>query len=53
MRTDAFDRFSTRLEQRFTAGEVVAMMRAAGLDHVVLSPSEPFWCAVGRRSAAT
>jgi ubiquinone/menaquinone biosynthesis C-methylase UbiE len=53
MRTDAFDRFSTRLEQRFTAQEVVAMMRAAGLDDVVLSPSEPFWCAVGRRAAAT
>ena len=52
MRTDAFDRFSTRLEQRFTAGEVVAMMRAAGLDEVVLSQSEPFWCAAGRRAAA-
>jgi SAM-dependent methyltransferase len=53
MRTDAFDRFSTRLEQRFTAQEVVAMMRASGLDDVVLSPSEPYWCAVGRRAAAT
>jgi ubiquinone/menaquinone biosynthesis C-methylase UbiE len=53
MRTDAFDRFSTRLEQRFTAEEVVAMMRAAGLEEVVLSPSEPYWCAVGRRAAAT
>ena len=52
IRTDAFDRFSTRLEQRFTAGEVVAMMGAAGLTDVVLSPSEPFWCAVGRRAAA-
>jgi hypothetical protein len=50
MRTDAFDRFSTRLERRFTAQEVVAMMRAAGLEDVVLSPSPPYWCAVGRRS---
>ena len=52
MRTDAFDRFSTRLEQRFTAEEVKAMMRAAGLEDVALSPSEPYWCAVGRRAAA-
>jgi SAM-dependent methyltransferase len=51
MRTDAFDRFATRLEQRFTAGEIEAMMRAAGLDDVVVSPEAPYWCAVGRRAA--
>jgi ubiquinone/menaquinone biosynthesis C-methylase UbiE len=51
MRTDAFDRFATRLEQRFTAAEVREMMDAAGLVDVQLSPSEPFWCAVGRRGA--
>jgi hypothetical protein len=26
------------------------MMRAAGLSDVMLSPSPPYWCAVGRRS---
>jgi SAM-dependent methyltransferase len=51
MRTDAFDRFGTRLERRFTAAQVVEMMRAAGLDDVVISPSLPYWCAVGRRAA--
>jgi SAM-dependent methyltransferase len=51
MRTDAFDRFGTRLEQRFTAAEVRQMMEAAGLVDVQLSPSEPYWCAVGRRPA--
>ncbi|MEA2320174.1 MAG: hypothetical protein QOD81_24 [Solirubrobacteraceae bacterium] len=51
MRTDAFDRFATRLEQRFTAAEVREMMEGAGLVGVELSPSEPFWCAVGRRAA--
>jgi hypothetical protein len=50
MRTDAFDRFSTRLEQRFTAQEVFSMMGAAGLSDVKLAPSPPYWCAVGRRS---
>jgi SAM-dependent methyltransferase len=49
MRTDAFDRFGTRLEQRFTAAEVRQMMEAAGLVDVQLSPTEPYWCAVGRR----
>jgi hypothetical protein len=49
MRTDAFDRFATRLEQRFTAPEIAAMMRAAGLRDVVFSPDAPYWCAVGCR----
>src|SRR5919199_6979382 len=43
MRTDAFDRFSTRLEQRFTAAEIRAMMAAAGLVDVVFSDGPPYW----------
>src|SRR3954468_20793218 len=50
MRTDAFDRFGTRLEQRFTADEIRAMMQAAGLTDIVVSPTSPYWCAVGRRA---
>jgi ubiquinone/menaquinone biosynthesis C-methylase UbiE len=53
MRTDAFDRFATRLEQRFTAREIEAMMRAAGLTDVTISPGAPHWCAVGRRALAS
>jgi SAM-dependent methyltransferase len=49
MRNDALDRFGTRLEQRFTAREIEAMMRAAGLTDIRFSPAAPFWCAVGRR----
>lgn len=49
MRTDALDRFGTRLEQRFTAAEVRQMMLDAGLTDVVVSPGAPYWCAVGRR----
>jgi hypothetical protein len=30
---------------------VLEMMRAAGLEDVVISPSPPYWCAVGRRAA--
>lgn len=50
LRTDALDRFGTRLEQRFTRAEVEAMMRDAGLVDIVFSPHAPFWCALGRRA---
>ncbi len=47
MRTDALDRFGTRLEQRFTRKEIENMMSSAGLDNIEFSNSKPFWCAVG------
>lgn len=47
MRTDALDRFGTRLEQRFTRAEIGQMMKAAGLKEIVFSEGAPFWCAVG------
>jgi SAM-dependent methyltransferase len=50
MRTDAYDRFGTRLEQRFTRVEIESMMRAAGLTDIAFSDREPYWCAVGRRA---
>ncbi|MDQ0464928.1 SAM-dependent methyltransferase [Caulobacter ginsengisoli] len=50
MRTDALDRFGTRLEQRFTRAQIAAMMTAAGLRDVVFSEGRPFWCAVGRKT---
>jgi ubiquinone/menaquinone biosynthesis C-methylase UbiE len=50
MRTDALDRFGTRLEQRFSRAQIEAMMRAAGLDDIIFSETPPFWCAVGYRS---
>jgi len=49
MRTDALDRFGTRLEQRFTRDQVRRMMAAAGLRDVIVSESAPFWCAAGAR----
>jgi hypothetical protein len=47
MRTDALDRFGTRLEQRFSRVEIQQMMEAAGLERIVFSDKTPFWCAVG------
>lgn len=47
MRTDAYDRFCTRLEQRFTRNEIADMLIKAGFGDIVFSERVPFWCAVG------
>ena len=47
MRTDAYDRFCTRLEQRFTRAEIESMLTEAGFGDIRFSDREPFWCAVG------
>jgi ubiquinone/menaquinone biosynthesis C-methylase UbiE len=52
MRTDALDRFGTRLEQRFTREDIAAMMTAAGLRNLRFSEREPYWVAVGVRAGA-
>ena len=46
MRTDALDRFGTRLEQRFSRSEIRAMMEKAGLRDVVFG-SWGRWIACG------
>jgi ubiquinone/menaquinone biosynthesis C-methylase UbiE len=51
MRTDALDRFGTRLEQRFSRQEIEDMMRAAGLTEIEFGEGSPFWLACGRRAA--
>lgn len=52
MRTDALDRFGTRLEQRFTRTQIAAMLADAGLVDVRFSDTMPFWCAVGVKPRA-
>lgn len=47
MRTDALDRFGTRLEQRFSKNEILNMMVNAGLRDIQFNEEAPFWCAVG------
>jgi ubiquinone/menaquinone biosynthesis C-methylase UbiE len=51
MRTDALDRFGTRLEQRFTKVEIKQMMEFAGLEKITFSNETPYWCAVGYAKA--
>ena len=47
MRTDALDRFGTKLEKRFTASQIKQMMESVGLERIEFSDSVPYWCAVG------
>jgi len=51
MRTDALDRFGTRLEQRFSRAQIHRMMEKAGLEKIRFSEKEPFWCCVGYRKS--
>src|SRR5215469_3715309 len=50
MRTDAYDRFCTRLEKRFQRSDIEQMLRRAGFESVTFSSKPPFWCAVGIKS---
>lgn len=46
MRTDALDRFGTRLEKRFTKVEIKQMMEDCGLGSITFS-DRSFWTAIG------
>jgi ubiquinone/menaquinone biosynthesis C-methylase UbiE len=50
MRTGSLDRFGTRIENRFTKQEIEEMMIKAGLENIVFSDKEPYWCAVGYKN---
>ena len=50
MRTDAYDRFCTRLEKRFTRAEIAQMLVRSGFDQILFSDSAPYWCAAGIKS---
>ncbi len=50
LRTDALDRFGTRLEKRFTKAEITEMMAEAGFIDIQFSSKTPFWVAVGIKS---
>lgn len=51
MRTDALDRFGTRIEHRFTSKEIEEMMKSAGLTDIRFRQGPPYWCAVGYRAS--
>jgi len=47
MRTDALDRFGTRLEKRFTRAQIQEMMESVGLENLRFHDGPPYWCALG------
>lgn len=52
LKTDALDRFGTRLEQRFSRTDVETMMRNCGLTDIRFREGNPYWVACGRKAAA-
>jgi len=46
MRTDALDRFGTRLEKRFSRKDISSMLESAGFERIQFSNSTPFWVVV-------
>lgn len=50
MRTDALDRFGTRLEHRFTQDQIRAMMERCSLKQIRFSEGKPYWVAVGLKA---
>jgi ubiquinone/menaquinone biosynthesis C-methylase UbiE len=49
MRTDAYDRFCTKLEKRFSRAQIEQMLARAGMQNIRFSSTEPYWCAVATR----
>jgi ubiquinone/menaquinone biosynthesis C-methylase UbiE len=49
MRTDALDRFGTRLEYRFTQEQIREMLISAGFRDIRFRDSPPYWCAIAVR----
>jgi SAM-dependent methyltransferase len=52
MRTDALDRFGTRIEKRYSRQDIKLFYEKNGFDisTLVISDTPPYWCAVGRRA---
>ena len=51
MRADALDRFATRIEHRFSRDQIRSMMEDAGFVGITFHDGEPYWCALGFKSA--
>ena len=47
MKTDALDRFGTKLEKRFTKKEIKEMMNESGLSSIQFRDKAPYWTAIG------
>lgn len=49
MKTDALDRFGTKLEKRFSKKEIQTMMKRSQLKNIKFSKQPPYWVAVATK----
>ena len=49
MRTDALDRFGTKVENRFLKTEIEKLLLENGFKDIVFSPKEPFWHVIAKK----
>jgi ubiquinone/menaquinone biosynthesis C-methylase UbiE len=50
MKTDALDRFGTRLEKRFSKKEIQDMLQEAGFKDCIFSETMPMWVCISRKA---
>lgn len=50
MRTDALDRFGTKLERRFSKKEIEILLKKHGFKDIKFSPNMPYWVAFCRKA---
>ena len=50
MKTDALDRFGTRLEKRFSRKEIIEMLTESGFKDINFSDGNPCWVCISRKS---
>jgi ubiquinone/menaquinone biosynthesis C-methylase UbiE len=49
MRTDALDRFGTKIEKRFSKNEIRKMMEKSQFENITFSNKEPYWTVLGTK----
>ena len=49
MKTDALDRFGTRIEKRFSKDEIQTMLQEAGFKDIKFSKNMPYWVSISRK----
>ena len=49
MRTDALDRFGTKVENRFLKSEIEKLLIDNGFKDIIFSPKEPFWHVIAKK----
>ncbi len=47
MKTDALDRFGTKLEKRYSRKEIRSMLKKAGFNNIKFSSKAPYWVVIG------